>query len=261
LAAPLEKFIIVPKLDYILLINSDIKPTVLYTCLLRIHLCWLAPGSILVRLCCLCLTPACLSFSLLISPNLVRIGFDFFSFIHFPEFSFSPFSKIESIWKSSLLVMLYLVFFVYFFYYWLHLLLACVCLCIILIFSAQVVFVVSISVGVLVGKSTTLLSLHRATAIFIYPFLVSRFSLFFCSSLVLFVLLVESSSASLFVFRFIKPQLGGLFALFCWPGQWQMTGRLPSLSWPPSQCLNLCAAAIYLNLCGFCQIDFNAKMG
>jgi len=43
--------------------NSLFWTTVRCTCLLGIHLCWLAPGSILVRLCCLRLTPACLSFT------------------------------------------------------------------------------------------------------------------------------------------------------------------------------------------------------
>lgn len=115
--------------------------------------------------------------------EMVSISFHLYTFLN----SVFPPPKIEYIWKSSLLVMLYLVFFFivhFFFYYWLHLLLACVCLCFILIFSAQIVFVVSISVGV-GGHPSTTHSLHRATTTFPNPFfLVCHFSLFFCSSLV-----------------------------------------------------------------------------
>lgn len=133
---------------------------------------------------CVWLLPAYRSRSL--GPQLGRNGFDFFSFIHFPEFSFSPAQNRIYLEIVFACYALFSFFFIvhFFFYYWLHLLLACVCLCFILIFSAQIVFVVSISVGV-GGHPSTTHSLHRATTTFPNPFfLVCHFSLFFCSSLV-----------------------------------------------------------------------------
>lgn len=110
-------------------------PTVLCTCLLRIHLCWRVPGSILAprwsSVCVLCLmpsgVPAAYRFCSFLRPKTrfesVSISFHLYTFLNsvFCPLS-SASTKLESIpvsmlGKSPLLVMLYIygIYFVFLF--------------------------------------------------------------------------------------------------------------------------------------------------